>query len=272
MFNYLKLKKNKNYTYIIAEIGINHGGNLKVAMNLIKAASRTGVDAVKFQTYNTELRVKDKKSDLFYILKKCELQLHDFKTLKDYAFSKKLDFISTPFDFNSSEYLYSINTKIVKIASFDVINMPFLRHIKKTHKNIIFSTGMSNLNEIKKAYSYLKNKENEVSILHCISSYPLNPHDANLNNIKCLQDNFKNSLIGYSDHFKGNKVSELATGLGIRILEKHFMLNGQNNCVDFAVSSDEKSMKQLVNNVRDNSKILGNYNPALTTVQKPIKK
>ena len=87
-----------------------------------------------------------------------------------------------------------------------------------------------------------------------------------------MQDKFKNSLIGYSDHFKGNKVSELATGLGIRILEKHFMLNGQNNCVDFAVSSDEKSMKQLVNNVRDNSKILGNYNPALTTVQKPIKK
>ena len=175
-----------NKTFVIAEIGINHGGNLRIAKRLIDSAVRAGVNAVKFQTYITEKRVK-KTSPIFNILKECELSFKDFEILKNYSDKKKIEFMSTPFDLESFKFLNEIKVSKIKIASFDTVNLKFLKEISNYNKEFIMSVGMSKLAEIKKAYNILKkNKKNKVSLLHCISSYPTLEKDANLNCIKKL--------------------------------------------------------------------------------------
>ena len=144
-----------NKTYVIAEIGINHGGDINLAKQMIDSVSRTGADAVKFQTYLTEKRVS-KDSPIFDILKKCELPFEAFKELQSYSKKLNLDFFSTPFDSESVEYLESINIDLYKIASFDIVNKVLLRKVASLEKPVIMSTGMSNLQEINSAYKILK--------------------------------------------------------------------------------------------------------------------
>ena len=153
-----RLKENgfntDNVAFVIAEIGINHGGDIGLAKRLIDSAAKTGCDAVKFQTYITEKRVSKKYNELFNILKKCELPFNNFNDLKKHANDAGLIFFSTPFDKESLEYLESIGTDIYKIASFDVVNKPLLKKISKTGKPIIMSVGMANISEIQKHIMY----------------------------------------------------------------------------------------------------------------------
>ena len=123
-----------NKTYIIAEIGINHGGDLDTAIKLIDSAAKTGCDAVKFQTYLTEQRAPKGNREVFDVLKKCELPFSDFEKLKDHSKSYGIDFFSTPFDRESIEYLESIETDLYKVASFDVVNKELLRDLSKSHR------------------------------------------------------------------------------------------------------------------------------------------
>ena len=168
-------------TFIIAEIGINHNGNIDLAKKLIDSASKTGCDAVKFQTYITEKRAPKGNDKVFNILKKCELPFEAFLELKNYSEKKNLIFFSTPFDNESVDYLESINVPMYKIASFDVSNENFLKKISLTKKPILLSVGMANLDEVKRACEILLKENNFLSILHCISSYPLEEINANLN-------------------------------------------------------------------------------------------
>ena len=158
----------KNKAYIIAEIGINHNGDLDEAKRLIDKASECGVDAVKFQTYLTEKRVK-KNSPIFDTLKKCELPLSAFEGLKDHAAQYNIDFFSTPFDNDSVDCLSGLGIDLYKIASFDVTNLKFLDYISRSAKEVIMSTGMANTQEIKEAMDILAARC-EVSLLHCVSS------------------------------------------------------------------------------------------------------
>ena len=127
----------KNKTFVIAEIGINHGGNLNTAKKLIDAAVRAGVDAVKFQTYITEKRTK-KNSPIFNILKQCELSFDDFSKLNDYSIKKGVEFMSTPFDEESFYFLKKLNTNKIKIASFDTVNTKFLKTIAKKNQTLSY--------------------------------------------------------------------------------------------------------------------------------------
>ena len=143
----MNLKKffNKNYknnTFVIAEIGINHNGKMSLAKKLLISAAKSGVNAVKFQTYITEKRVK-KDSPIFEILKNCELKFKEFKELQDIAIENNVEFFSTPFDDQSLDFLNSIKVNIIKIASFDTVNLKFLRKISKLGKSVIMSVGMS---------------------------------------------------------------------------------------------------------------------------------
>lgn len=258
----------KNDTYIIAEIGINHGGDLKQAEKLIDSASRTGCDAVKFQTYKTSQRAPKNNKNIFEILKKCELKLDDFKHLKTYSENKNLDFFSTPFDKESSDYLIEIGVKILKISSFDLSNKLFLNDIQKKNITIILSTGMAELDEIKNAYEILSNETKNIILLHCVSSYPTLEKDSNLLNILELKNNFKKALIGQSDHTDDIKVPLYAVALGARVIEKHFMINKNDECVDAPVSIDENQMKTLVKEVRKLEEIKGKPTFGLTESQK----
>jgi sialic acid synthase SpsE len=231
---------------------------------------RAGVDAVKFQTYITEKRVP-KKSPIFDILKKCELSFKDFEILNTYSKNKKVEFMSTPFDFESFEFLHELNVSKVKIASFDTVNINFLKKISNFNKEFIMSVGMSKLQEIKKAYNILKkNKKNKISLLHCISSYPTPEKDANLECIKTLKKNFE-CAIGQSDHTNDIFVPFCAVVMGAEIIEKHFMIDKSMKCVDRPVSITEFQMKNLIKNIRRYETSLGNDFFGVRSAERAVK-
>lgn len=246
-----------NRTYIIAEIGINHGGNLDTAKRLIDSAASTGCNAVKFQTYLTEKRVSKDKEDIFNILKASELPLDSFSILKKHADEQGITFFSTPFDKESLDYLESIDTPLYKVASFDVVNRALLDALSKTGKPIIMSVGMADINEIKEAYFILKKNNNSISLLHCISAYPTQEIEANLDVIHSLRHEFPQSVIGQSDHTSGIKVPLYAIAAGAQIIEKHYKIDSDMDCVDAPVSITEKQMRVLVEEARLLEEILG---------------
>jgi len=246
----------ENRTYIIAEIGINHRGDVNIAKKLIDSAVRAGVDAVKFQTYLTEQRAPKGNDAVFKILKDLELPFDAFKELKDYASLHGVDFFSTPFDKESVDYLNGIDTALYKIASFDVVNHKLLKEVAKTGKPVILSVGMSSFNEIKSAYEILREGTKNIAILHCISSYPTKEEDAKLSNIFKLQSEF-DCIIGQSDHTNDIQVPLYAAAAGAQILEKHFKIDDDFECVDAPVSITEVEMKKLVEETRRLESIFG---------------
>jgi len=244
-----------NDTFIIAEIGINHNGDIDSAKKLIESASKTGVDAVKFQTYITEKRVA-KESPIYDILKKCELSFDSFDELKQYSESLNIDFFSTPFDKESVDFLESIGVGMYKIASFDVVNSNLLKRISETSKPVIMSVGMSNIEEITNAYKIIKSKNKNLALMHCVSSYPTKEDDSNLSVIRELKKSF-DCIIGQSDHTNDIKVPLYAVCCGAQIIEKHYMIDDKMDCIDSPVSITEKQMRKLVIETRKIEKIMG---------------
>ncbi len=245
--------------YVIAEIGINHGGDLDTAFKLIDAAARSGADAVKFQTYITEKRTP-KNSPIFDILKKCELPFGAFEKIKAHASHREVEFFSTPFDEESLECLEAIACPFYKIASFDVTHTGFLEAVASKKKPVILSVGMSNQSEISRAVEILSRNGQDVVLLHCVTAYPMPEKDANLSAIYTLRE-FFDCVIGQSDHTPDITVPLYAVAAGARVLEKHFMLTRDMACVDAPVSIDESQMGRLVSEVRRLEGILGR--PAL---------
>jgi N,N'-diacetyllegionaminate synthase len=255
-------------TYVIAEIGLNHGGDLAVAKKMIDAAVSAGVDAVKFQTYLTEKRTAP-GSALFDILKKCELPFEAFKELKEYSIAKKVNFFSTPFDTDSVDYLDSIGCSLYKVASFDVVNFPLLTKVAKTGKPVILSVGMSNLDEVRAAYKTLSEHTKNIALLHCISAYPTKEEDANLSAVHSLQREF-DCVVGQSDHTDDILVPVYAVAAGAQIIEKHFKMDGQDDCIDNPVSITTTQTKKMVEEIRRVERILGDGVIHSTEAQKGI--
>jgi sialic acid synthase SpsE len=263
--------KTTNKIFIIAEIGINHGGDINIAKLLIDSAVRAGADAVKFQTYLTDKRVS-KDSPIYEILKKCELPFEAFKELKKYSESKNIFFFSTPFDEESVDYLESINTELYKIASFDILNNTLLRKISKTGKPVIVSVGMSNVKEIKNMIEIFDKENSKIALLHCISAYPTNEIDANLSAIHTLVKDFPEYIIGQSDHTDGIQIPIYAVAAGAIIIEKHFKISEDMDCIDAPVSISELKFREMVNSIRQLETILGNGEVKSTEVQKGTEK
>ena len=241
-------------TFVIAEIGINHGGSLGLAKKLIDSALKTGCDSVKFQTYITEKRAPKGNKEIFDILKSSELDFSDFKRIKDYCDEKKIMFFSTPFDEESVDYLESISCPIYKIDSFDTVNTNLIEKINSTNKPVIMSVGMSSIEEIKNAYSLLKTSQK--SLLHCISSYPTEEQDSNLNCINVLRELF-DCPIGHSDHTTGIEVPLYAAAMGAQVIEKHYKIGDGMKCIDAPVSITESQMTELVKKLDSLQLILG---------------
>ena len=267
------MKNLKNYGfntsklfYTIAEIGINHGGDLDKAKSLIDSAVRAGADSVKFQTYLTEKRTS-KDSPIFDILKQCELPFDAFEKLKNHADEQSIEFFSTPFDEESIQCLEDIDVNLYKVASFDVVNHKLLSSIAETGKTIIMSVGMANTNEIKSAYKILKEKTEKITILHCVSAYPTEEKDANLAVINSLQKEF-DCVIGQSDHTNDIQVPLYAASMGAQVLEKHFKINDEMDCIDAPVSISEEDMLKLTESLVMLEKILGKPDINLLDVEK----
>ncbi len=267
----MKLKKK---TYIIAEVGNNHEGNFNVAKRLVVLAAKAGVDAVKFQTYKTEnfIRKKDKKR--FSTLKKFELSYKQFEILKKIAHLNKIEFISTPLDLESADFLMK-SADAIKIASGDNNFFPLIEKVLFSKKSLIISTGMTDIKNLKYLIKTIEKKigkirtKNKVFLLHCVTSYPVEDKYANLKSISYLVKNFR-LKIGYSDHTIGNEACLASVALGAKIIEKHFTLDKNfSNFRDHALSADFSDLKNLVKSIRKIEKQLGEFNKK---IEKPEKK
>ena len=270
-------------TYIIAEGGLNHNGNLKKAKKIVDLALRSNADAVKFQIFKTENLVTKKASKAEYqkkntknsesqydMIKKIQLNEGDQIKLLNYVKSKKIDYLSTPMDEWGLNFLVKNNIKIIKIASGDINNYPLLKKIGKFNLKIILSTGMSTLNEIKQAISLLvKNgtKKSKISVLHCNTDYPTKEKDVNLNALQEIKKKLKIN-IGYSDHTLGIHIPIAAVALGAKIIEKHLTINKKFKGPDHISSLDYKEFSLMVDLIRKTEIALGEKNKLVTSSEK----
>lgn len=252
--------------FIVAEAGINHGGNIETAIKMIKEAAKCGADAIKFQTYITEKRVK-KGSPLYPILKKCELKEDSYKELFRVARKNKIIFFSTPFDKESVDLLTALPVPVFKVASFLIVNWDLLEYIAAKGLPVIASRGMANIKEISRAVRIFEKNDIDYALLHCVSAYPAKEKDVNLNIISSLRNRFK-CVVGYSDHTLGIKVPVYSVALGASIIEKHFTLDKNQEGPDHKFSADPNDLKKMVSEIRDLEKILGSGEIRLLDVEK----
>jgi N,N'-diacetyllegionaminate synthase len=265
----------KKKVFIIAEVGNNHEGNFNTAKKLIKAAASSGVDAVKFQTFITNDFVSlDHPS--YERLKKFEFTHQQFLKLKKFANKQKLNFISTPLDFLSANFIKK-NCKIIKIASGDNNFYDLINIFLDFKKQLIISTGMMNVTNVEQLIKFILEKKgnkflkNNLSLLHCISLYPAEDKSLNLMSIKYLADKYNEISIGYSDHSVGYDACVTAAALGARIIEKHFTLNNNfSNFRDHKLSLNPVDMEIMVKKIRKVEMQLGKYEKVIQKNEKKI--
>lgn len=256
--------------YIIAEAGVNHNGQLELALKLCDAAKAAGVDAVKFQTWKTENIVTAQARQAAYqtentgieesqydMLKKLELSYDHFRYIQEYCKKIGIDFLSTPDEEESLAFLVSLGLPFIKVGSGEVTNIPYLRKIGSHGKPVILSTGMSNLAQVATAYdTLLKAGANGVSLLHCTTNYPCPMEEVNLRAMITLRDAFK-CHVGYSDHTMGTEVPVAAVALGAEIIEKHFTLDRTMEGPDHKASLEPCELKLMVQQIRNIENALG---------------
>ncbi|MEZ2718669.1 N-acetylneuraminate synthase [Niallia circulans] len=283
-------------TYIIAEAGVNHNGSLNLAFALIDAAVKAGADAVKFQTFKTENLVTKQASQASYqvknmgeatsqfeMLKRLELSFSDFVQLRVYCEEKKIEFLSTPFDHESIDFLVDkLEVQIIKIPSGELTNSPFVHYAATKRKPIILSTGMASMEEINdslafiafglafpnkivevgKVYSYYKTSEAKkwlrdyVTILHCTTEYPTPYGNVNLKAMNHLKSEFKLN-VGLSDHSEGLYIPIAAVALGARVIEKHFTISRLLPGPDHTSSLEPDELLEMVKAIRSIEQSLG---------------
>jgi sialic acid synthase SpsE len=258
-----------NNTFIIAEIGNNHEGSFKVAKELVSKAAEAKVDAVKFQTFKVS-EFLNKKNEKFDFYKNLELTELEFFKLFEYAKKKGLFFISTPLDISSAKFLAKF-ADCIKISSADIDYHPLVEIVAKLKKPTIISTGMSNISRVSAAYkNFLHLKKKNFGLMHCVSSYPADLSEINLNCINTLSKNF-NATIGYSDHCLGLDACLAAVSVGAKIIEKHFTLdNNFSNFRDHKLSANPNDLKNLVTKIRSIEYMLGKKKKRLRFSEKKI--
>ena len=257
------------HVYIIAEAGVNHNGRYEFACKLVDAAKQAGADCIKFQTFKAENLVSHTAQKAEYqkaatgdssqqdMLKKLELPFAAFLDLKVYCDQVGIRFLSTPFDFESIEFLNSIDMPFWKIPSGEVTNLPYLLALAKTGKPVVMSTGMCEMKEIGAAIQALReNGTPDVKLLHCNTEYPTPFEDVNLNAIQTLREEF-GLEVGYSDHTKGIEVPIAAVALGATIIEKHFTLDRNMEGPDHRASLEPDELTEMVKCIRNIENAMG---------------
>ncbi len=249
----------KNRTFIVAEAGLNHNGSFNIAKKLIDNAKEINCDAIKFQSFLPNSRVsKFIKSEKYAekvigtqesiseLFQRLSLNFKTQKKIFDYAKKKKMLIFSTPFDFESADFLNGLGVSAFKIASADLVNLPLIKHVSKKLKPMIISTGMSRISEIDDAVETVRSTENKnLILLHCNSSYPSTYSEINLKFMDTLRKMY-NIPVGFSDHTTDLLSSKVAIVRGANVVERHFTLNKKMEGPDHILSSDKKEMTELV--------------------------
>lgn len=259
-------------TIIIAEAGVNHNGSVEMAMRLIEKAKEAGADYVKFQTGNgnvvskyaqkanyQKVNTNNSNETQAEMLKKNRLKFKDFILLKEYCDEVGIKFLSTPFDFDSIDFLATIAMDYMKIPSGEITNYPYLVRIAQIGLPIIMSTGMCTLGEIESALTILEEngvERKNIILLHCNTEYPTPFEDVNLRAMLSIGNCFGVDY-GYSDHTKGIEVPIAAVALGAKVIEKHFTLDRNLKGPDHIASLEPDELKRMVDNIRNIEKALG---------------
>ena len=267
--------------FIIAELSANHNGSLETAIKTIKAAKRAGADAIKLQTYTADtLTIDSKKEDFiinngsiwdgknFYELyKEAHTPWEWHPKLFEVAKAEGLVCFSSPFDITAVDFLENLNVPLYKIASFEITDIPLIEYVASKGKPIILSTGIASIEDIELALETIRKQgNNEIALLKCTSSYPAPIEEANLAMIQDLSKRF-DVVSGLSDHTLGITAPIVATALGAKIIEKHFILDRAIGGPDASFSLDEKEFTRMVEAVRSAEKLIGEVNYNLTDKQ-----
>lgn len=259
-----------NPCFIIAEAGVNHNGDVDLARRLVVAAADAGADAVKFQTFNAErlaspdapkakyqLDATDATESQWAMLKRLELSADAHRELMSLARERRICFLSSPFDEESVDFLDELGLSAFKIPSGEIVNLPYLRHIARSGKPMIVSTGMATLDEVAVAVNAIRETGNPpLALLHCVSNYPARPADVNLRAMDTLAKAF-GVPVGYSDHVPDNAVAFAAVARGACIVEKHFTLDHMLPGPDHQASIEPNELAALVRGIRIVESALG---------------
>lgn len=270
-----------NKTFIIAEAGVNHNGNISIAKKLIKSAKDCGADAIKFQTWAKGEITGNFTKKLSYIenysSKKSRAQISEdlrlnysqFKILQNYSKKIGILFLSTPDGFKSLNFLNrDLNIKYIKISSSELNHHEYLKKVAQCRKPVFLSTGMGTLNEVRNAVNILKRylSNDKIVVMQCTSEYPTNFRDANLNVLNLYKKNFR-THIGFSDHTRGIDASIVAVAMGCKVIEKHFTLNKKMKGPDHKASINPAELKKLIKKVKKVEIIMGSSEKKPTDVE-----
>lgn len=256
---------------IIAEAGVNHNGEIDLAIQLIDAAMSAGADFVKFQTFDPDalaapaarkaeyqIATTGDQENQLEMLRKLALSASDHRQLFDYCADRGIGFLSTPFDQDSADMLAAVGMEAFKISSGDLTNTPLLEHVARLGRPMIVSTGMGNLEEVRVAMDAVRSAGAEdITLLHCVTDYPADPRDVNLRAMETMASAF-GVPVGYSDHTTGIAISIAAAALGARVIEKHITLDRTLPGPDQAASLEPAEFAALVAGIRMTEQALGN--------------
>jgi sialic acid synthase SpsE len=270
--------------FVIAEIGLNHNGEVDLARRMIVEAARLGVDAVKFQKRSIpDLLTRESREKAYpgansfgasYGAHREALELPDdvWPELRDLAYAHGVEFFASPWEEKSADFLFELGVPAFKIASCDVPNLPLLRHVARFGRPVLLSTGMSTLEEVDAAVAAITTFTPHLSVLHCVSAYPFDNHLANLRMIPVLRDRYPQAVIGYSGHEKsGTVISTAAVAMGARIVERHFTLDRTLRGPDHAASLEGNGLRSLITNIRIFEEALGTGEKAILDEERPIR-
>ena len=255
-----------NHSFIIAEIGINHNGDMNICKQLIDLAVSAGCDAVKFQKRDIESVYSEDFLELFRESpwgktqrdQKMGLEFNkeQYQEIDDYCKKKNIDWFASAWDLKSQKFLKQFNCKFNKIASAMIVNEELLKLVSEEKKHTFISTGMSTLNDIKKAVNIFRDNNCPFELMHCVSTYPMKDNDANLRTIVTLREMF-NCDVGYSGHETGLAISYAAAAIGISSLERHITLDRAMYGSDQAASLAPLGLKKIVSEVKKIERALG---------------
>lgn len=268
--------------FIIAELSANHGHDINIAKETIKAAKDSGADAIKIQTYTADTLTIDCDNayfklnsgtiwdgkTLYDLYSEAYMPWEWQKELMEYANDIGLIFFSTPFDKTAVDFLEGLNVPIYKIASFEIMDIPLIEYVASKGKPMIMSTGIASLSNIEAAVEACRKVGNhQIVLLKCTSSYPARIEDANLRTIPNMKETFCVE-VGLSDHTLGITVPVASVALGARVIEKHFILDKSIGGPDASFSLEPDEFKQMVSAVRDTEKALGNVDYSMSDSKK----
>ena len=276
------MNKEKKSCFIIAELSANHGGQLEIALETVRAAKRAGADAIKLQTYTADTITLNSRKEYFKInqgthwdgqylydlYKEAFLPWEWHKSIFTLAKKEGLICFSSPFDVTAVDFLEELNCPIYKIASFEITDIPLIEYAASKGKPMIISTGIAEIKDIELAIETCKKAgNNDITILKCTSAYPANPKDANLSTIDDIKQRFEVKS-GLSDHTLGIEAPMIAVAIGATVIEKHFILDKSIGGADAHFSLDEKEFKKMVSAVRLTEKMMGKIDYEMTESKK----